>query len=126
MARPANLKADVRSYIDLELGDALAYAESVVRDEATARASGPRAARVPSGMIVQTLILSKDSFRTMDAARRWVKSHGFKSGHRGKSPDETSSSFRFRQRDPGDFKKGSFRTFSMTTGVKAVAGRLKG
>jgi len=41
--------------------------------------------------------------------------------------DETSSSYRYRVRDPGKFQEGSFRTISMgDSGVKGVVGRLEG
>jgi DNA adenine methylase len=74
---------------------------------------------------VQTVILSKDKFKTLADARKWVKEHDFKTEHGGKGPDETEDSWRFRQRDPGDFKDGSFRTIALTDGVKAVIGRPK-
>ncbi len=76
---------------------------------------------------LQSLILSKDKFKTLAAAKKWIKDHDFKVNHKGKGPDETSTSFRFRQRDPGEFKEGSFRTidFEGADGVKAVIGVLK-
>ncbi len=70
---------------------------------------------------VQTLIFSKKRFKTADAARSWAKSHG----HHAAKVDETEDSFRLRQRDPGDFVDGSFRTITLTNGVKAVIGHLK-
>jgi hypothetical protein len=76
-------------------------------------------------MVTQTLILSKTKFKTLKAASAWVKDHGFKVRHKGKAPDETGSSFRFRQRDPGDFQAGTFRTIKVTDGVSMVVGRLK-
>lgn len=76
---------------------------------------------------LQSLILSKDKFKTLAAAKKWIKDHEFKVRHKGKEPDETSTSFRFRQRDPGEFIEGSFRTiaFEGADGVKAVIGKLK-
>lgn len=76
---------------------------------------------------IQTLILSKEVFKSLDAAKKWIKDHDFKTTHQGKGPDETETSYRFRQRDPGDFITGSFRTiqFQGTKGVQAVIGRLK-
>lgn len=70
---------------------------------------------------VQTLILSKKRFKSAKAASKWVRDNGFKV-HK---IDETSTSYRFRQREPSKFIKGSFRTITLTTGVKAVVGRLK-
>jgi phage gp29-like protein len=70
---------------------------------------------------VQSLILSKERFATLDAAKKWVAANKF---HAGKV-DETENSYRFRQREPKDFKPNSFRTISLTDGVKAVIGKLK-
>jgi hypothetical protein len=39
--------------------------------------------------------------------------------------DETETSWRVRQRSPGEFQEGSFRTIEITDGVKAVIGRPK-
>ena len=91
-----------------------------------------QAPKPPSGMVIQTLILSKTVFKTMAAAAKWVRDHGFKVGtSKGKvpvakpAPEETSTSFRFRQRPPGDFQAGTLRTIRLTEGVSAVVGRLK-
>ncbi len=75
--------------------------------------------RPPTTM--QTLILSKDKFKTAESAQKWAKDQDFKSG----KVDETEKSFRLRQRDPGEFQDGSFRTIDITDGVKGVIGRLK-
>lgn len=53
----------------------------------------------------QSLIFPKEHFDRV-AAMNWAKEHGFKSG----DVDETESSFRLRQRNPGEFMPGSFRT----------------
>ena len=70
---------------------------------------------------VQTIICSKARFKSRAAAAKWVRDHGF---HTTKV-DETSTSYRFRQREPGAFTKGSLRTITLTNGVKAVIGKLK-
>jgi hypothetical protein len=74
-------------------------------------------------VVVQSVILSKTKFKSLAQARAWVKSHGFKTSHKGKGPDETDTSYRFRQRDPGDFAR--MRTKQLTEGVSAVVGPLK-
>lgn len=86
------------------------------------RAQG-RQARPPRGTQIQSLVLSKRRFPTLADARRWVSDHGFKTRHAGKAPDETENSWRFRQRDPGDFRR--LRTIRLTDGVQAVVGPLK-
>lgn len=70
---------------------------------------------------VQSLVFDKEQF-THAAAEAWARGHGFKAT----KTDETESSYRLRQREPGDFVDGSFRTITLTDGVKAVVGRLKG
>ena len=67
---------------------------------------------------VQTIIFKKSDF-TAASAKKWAREHGFKAG----KVDETSESFRLRQRDPGQFQKDSFRTISFRRGVSAVVAR---
>jgi HK97 family phage prohead protease len=69
---------------------------------------------------VQTLIFSKEKF-TQQQAIDWAKQHDY----RVDKVDETEDSYRLRQREPGDFQEGSFRTINLTEGVSAVIGRLK-
>ncbi|KPK67240.1 hypothetical protein AMJ82_11005 [candidate division TA06 bacterium SM23_40] len=73
---------------------------------------------------IQTLIFDKDKFPTEASVRAWIKDHDFKLSP-NPGIDETDSGWRVRQRDPGDFQEGSFRTIDITDGVKAVIGRLK-
>lgn len=70
---------------------------------------------------VQTLIFSKDRYETAALAKNWAREHKY----RADKVDETSESWRLRQKEPGDFKEGSFRTIELTEGVKAVIGKLK-
>jgi len=69
---------------------------------------------------IQTLVFAKDTFKSAGDAREWAKSHGFKT-----EIDETEDSYRIRQRPPGAFVAGSFRTINITDGVTAVIGKLK-
>jgi len=71
--------------------------------------------------IVQTLIFSKEAFKTAEDAKGWADTHGFDHD----KVDETDESFRLRQRDPAEFKDGSFRTIELTKGVSAVIGKIK-
>jgi len=75
--------------IDAELEQALAEAAS-------------------AGSKVQTLIFSKDAYKSADAARGWAKAHGFSS----EKVDETGESFRLRQAAPGGFDR--MRTICLT------------
>jgi len=72
------------------------------------------------GMVVQSLIFSKETFDDAEAARDWAEDHGFKTD----KVDETETSFRLRQREPGEFRGGTLRTIDLTDGVQAVVGRL--
>lgn len=82
---------------------------SLVLDKQTRRMQG--------GTRVQTIMLSKKRFSRSEAIA-WAKAHGFHSG----KVDETSSFYRFRQMEPGEFRPGTFRTIQMTNGVMAVVG----
>jgi len=69
---------------------------------------------------IQTLIFDKGKF-TREQAVQWAKDHDFKRT----GVDETGESYRLRQREPGDFRQQTFRTITLTEGVKAVIGILK-
>jgi len=71
----------------------------------------------PSSMKVQTLIFAKSHFDRA-SAKKWAKSHGFKSG----KVDEKTNTYRLRQRDPGEFE--TFRTISFKPGLKAVVAKI--
>mgnify|MGYP000090037906 FL=1 len=79
----------------------------------------PDELRAP-GTEVQSVIFDKASF-SLEEARAWLRAHDFKVP----DVDETEDSYRFRQREPGEFQEGSFRTIEITAGVKAVIGRPK-
>lgn len=57
---------------------------------------------------VQSVVFLKESGWTADKAIAWLKEHDLRSD----KVDDTESSFRFRQRDPGDFEDGSFGTIT--------------
>lgn len=77
-------------------------------------------AKKPS-MVVQSLIFSKDKFKSASEAKRWAKDHGFKTD----KVDDTEGSYRLRQKDPEGFADKSFRTFKITDGVQAVGAKMK-
>lgn len=79
-----------------------------------------RAKRAKAPNKVQTLIFVKKDFNK-SGARKWAKSHGFKSS----GVDETATSYRIRQRDPSEFVRGSLKRMQVMKGVKAIFGRLK-
>lgn len=54
-----------------------------------------------AGFVVQSLIFKKTNGWTSAKARTWAHAHGFRS----EKVDETVTSFRLRQRDPGRFSK---------------------
>lgn len=53
-----------------------------------------------SAGIVQSVILSRDRFKTLDEAKDWMEEHQYKYT----TPDITPSYFRFRQRSPDALK----------------------
>jgi len=77
------------------------------------------------GLVIQTVILSKDRFPTKEEAEEWIRANGFLTDFEGNEVDETANSWRYRQAAPGAFVTGSFRTFELTNGVQAVGGKLK-
>lgn len=68
---------------------------------------------------VQTLILSKERFPTLESARSWLKDHNFPAP----KVDEKEGSWRFRQFDPQLCSVGSFRSWKITEGVTATGCR---
>jgi phage gp29-like protein len=69
---------------------------------------------------VQTVVFDKAKY-SAEQATAWLQENGFKAAKK----DETEESLRYRQREPGDFEDGSFRTITLKAGIKAVIGRLK-
>jgi hypothetical protein len=67
---------------------------------------------------VQTIIVPKSLAPTLAQARAVAKSHHAEH----LEVDETSQSYRFRQRDPSQFVPGSFRTYHTDDGVAIVVG----
>jgi len=69
---------------------------------------------------VQTLIFDKKKF-SKEQVKAWIGSH--EQYHMLKAIDETEGTFRVRQEEPSKFKKGSFRTITLKSGIQAVIGR---
>lgn len=74
----------------------------------------------PKTTTIQTLIFDKERFDAKQA-KAWAAKNDFSS----EKIDTTGESHRLRQKDPGQFQDGSFRTKTLTEGVQAVIGRLK-
>lgn len=69
----------------------------------------------------QSILCSKSRFSSKEEAAKWVTDHDYKA----EKVDETEENYRFRQREPGDFEEGSFRTITLEEGVKAIIGHLR-
>ena len=67
-------------------------------------------------LTLQTVIFDESEWDSDDAAA-WLKDHDLSAA----KVDETDDSFRFRQRDPGDFEPGSFRTVEPDEDAKMAA-----
>lgn len=65
---------------------------------------------------VQSVLCSKEKFKSADDARKWCEDHDYKAG----DLDETDDFYRFRQFEPSECSEGSLRTIELTEGVKAV------
>ena len=103
------------------LGTHDSKADAEAQERAVQWSKHSMADHATGAMVLQTVILDKKHF-TQDEARKWCDKHGFKT-----DVDETEDSYRFRQREPGDFIDGSFRTvpFGDDTGIVSVQGHLK-
>lgn len=69
----------------------------------------------------QSVICSKERFKTKEEAAEWVRKHGF----RDDKVDETSTSYRFRQFPPSHCIEESFVTKEITDGVSLVLCKKK-
>lgn len=70
---------------------------------------------------MQSIVVSKEKADSIGTAKEIAKEFGAKK----LTVDETNSSYRFRQRNPSDFKKGSFRSKSIPEkGVTLIYGQL--
>ena len=88
------------------------------RKSATRRDAAPNINPVcPVGTQVQTVILSQQYFNQREATS-WIRRQGF----RVSKIDETSNSWRFRQQNPNEFDRDSFRTIRLRPGVTVVIG----
>lgn len=96
----------------------LSKAKNIVQDNYEDGGKTEKVKKCPTGTKVQTLLLSKDRFKSEEDAKGWAHSQGFKFG----SVDSKPNTWRLRQEEPSEFKKDSFRTITMTTGVKATIG----
>jgi cation transport regulator ChaB len=65
---------------------------------------------------VQTVLFPKGEWTEADA-KAWLESHDMKTGI---DNPENGEYLRARQRDPGDFKKGSFRIIAFGKGAKSI------
>jgi len=66
---------------------------------------------------IQSLIFSKGKF-TVASAKAWAKKHGFK--YSSVDEPKTSNTIRLRQHNPDLFKQKSFRTKTITEGIKGL------
>ena len=69
--------------------------------------------------MAQTFIFEKSKY-SLPAAKAWLKRNGYKAG----KVDEKEKTYRFRQRDPSAFEKGTIRTKTLAPGIKMTVGRL--
>lgn len=68
------------------------------------------------GMRVQSVLCSKERFKSAKEAAQWCREHDFKAG----DVDETDQYYRFRQFPPSRCRDGTIRTIALTDGVKAT------
>lgn len=69
----------------------------------------------PNGTAIQSLVFDKRVFSAR-SARSWAASHGFRAG----KTEDLLNTIRLRQRQPGQFLDGTFRTIPLDDGVQAI------
>jgi hypothetical protein len=69
---------------------------------------------------VQSVLMPRAAF-TPSAARRWLRSHGYRT-----ALDCTANYCRARQLSPRAFCRGTLRTITFGRGIKAVVGKRRG
>ena len=74
---------------------------------------------------IQSLIFSKDRFKTKFQVKKWIEEHNFKFLNKRDGIEENTYNFRVRQRQPSRFNKKTFRTITLNKNIKAVIGKLK-
>lgn len=74
-------------------------------------------------MIVQSVILPKKKF-TEKQATTWVVSNKYTDKGKRIKNYKTTNFYRFRQRPPSHFKKGSIKTKKLKNGVELIVGDL--
>jgi len=85
----------------------------------------PKVMKVRPGNI-QSIVVEKTPGLTIDKAKEKAIESGAHPPIPNNLIDETPTSFRFRQRNPSDFIKGSFRSFKNSVqGVTIIYGKLK-
>ena len=76
-------------------------------------------------MIIQSVLLAKQMYRTRTEAKKWIGEHGFKTSITPDPNPESKNWWRFRQIQPEKFKSGSFRLVdTKNDGVRLVMGLL--
>ena len=78
-----------------------------------------------SSLVVQSVLCKKTHFRTRADAKRWVGKNGFKTSFNPDPNPESASFWRFRQRKPTAYVKGSMRTRVLNDAVHLVVGKTK-
>lgn len=70
--------------------------------------------------LIQSVRFPKNNF-TLKQARKWVKSHGYRTTWRGKGVDETENQYRFRQKSPNyPHKKVKTITIPRSGGIQLI------
>lgn len=69
---------------------------------------------------VQSVILSKDKYKTREQADKEIKKLGFKTKFYSKGVDETSQSWRYRQASPKRFSE--YKTKKVNDSISLVLG----
>lgn len=69
----------------------------------------------------QSILFDKNIY-SLEYAKDWLYKHNYSNSTQ---VDETENNYRFRQQNPDNFDENSFRTITLTNGIKAVIGKEK-
>lgn len=75
-------------------------------------------------LVTQSVILPKNKF-TEAKATAWILKNNYTDKGKRIKNYKTTNFYRFRQRPPGNFKTGSYKTTKLSNGAELVMGVLK-
>lgn len=109
---------DTKDKVDAKYKIVLKGAENIIEDKYQKGGTAKKTfTECPIGTVVQSIVFDRKDFNVI-SAKKWLKENDFKYG----KSDIKKSTIRFRQEDPSNFKKASFRNKPITKSIMLVIG----